>query len=293
MERAQLEEQVRALDERRAFVRHAGVRTTWVGGSEARRWLQDLITADVAELRPFQTRRSLLLTPTGRIRADFHVMGFGDARQSFVLVQAEDQPRLVADLLEPYVLSSDVDLRPAPFELVSVPGSGPPEAPTDVWRPSVLGHGWDLLTVPGSAAKDTIRRLEGTGLVEASVEAVESWRIRRGVPRFPIDVGEDSLPAEAGLDDQVTIDRTKGCYLGQESVAKVRNLGHPTRVVLPLRSSGPVAVGDAIVSAADEEVGLVTSADVLSGGSALIARVRWGARDAELRTRSGARLEPR
>jgi hypothetical protein len=296
VDRARLEEQVRALDEGRAFLLRSNVRATWVGGSEARGWLQDLITADVAGLRPFQTRRSLLLTPTGRIRADFHVMGFGDARQSFVLVQAEDQPHAVADALRPYVLSSDVDLRPAPFELVSVPASAVPDAPSDVWRPSVLGHGWDLLTLPGGPAEDVVHGLERAGLVEASDRAAEAWRIRRGVPRFPVDIDEDSLPAESGLDDQVTIDRTKGCYLGQESVAKVRNLGHPARVVLALRSSVRVDAGATIVTrgaTTDEEVGLVTSADALPEGSALIARVRWDARGADLRTRSGAPLEPR
>jgi hypothetical protein len=120
-------------------------------------------------------------------------------------------------------------------------------------------------------------------------DVVESWRIRRGLPRFPVDLDEDSLPAEGGLDDRTTIDRTKGCYLGQESVAKVRAFGHPTRIVLALAAAEPVAAGTPILTG-DEEVGLVTSVDALGGGTDLLGRVRWKARGAGLRTPSGTPL---
>lgn len=291
MERGEIERQVRALQDGRAFVRHPGMRLTWVGGSQARDWLQDLVTAEVARLRPFETRRSLLLTPTGRIRADFHVLGFGDARQSFVLAQPDDQPRDLAEMLAPYVLSSDVDLRPAPFEMVSVPmGETPPPGVRDVWRPSVLGDGFDLLGLPEAVLED-LRILRAEGLTEAGIEAVEARRIRSGVARFPVDLHEDSLPVEAGLDDEVVIDRSKGCYLGQESVAKVRNLGHPTRAVLSLRSAGPVHAGERVL-VDGLDVGLVTSADTGPNGGAVMARVGWDARDAELATASGAVLRP-
>jgi folate-binding protein YgfZ len=291
MERGEIERRVRALDDGMAYVRHPGMRLTWVGGSQARGWLQDLVTADVGGLGPFETRRSLLLTPTGRIRADFHVLGFGDARQSFVLAQPNDQPGDLAELLAPYVLSSDVDLRAAPFEIVSVPRRAtPPPGVPRAWRPSVLGDGFDLLGLPEAVLED-LRILQEQGLTEAGAEAVEARRIRSGTPRFPADLDEGSLPAEAGLDDEVVIDRSKGCYLGQESVAKVRNLGHPTRTVVSLRSSGPVQAGERVM-VDGLDVGLVTSADAGPDGWTLMARVGWDARDAELATASGARLRP-
>jgi len=152
------------------------------------------------------------------------------------------------------------------------------------------------MAVRSAVDRDVLPRLEGRGLIEAEGPAVEAWRIRRGVPRFPIDLDEDSLPAEAGLDDEVVIDRAKGCYLGQESVAKVRNLGHPTRLVIALGSPSTVEAGDVVLArgaAGDEDVGVVTSADAGPDGSAVIARVRWEARAAELRTDSGAPLRPR
>jgi folate-binding protein YgfZ len=290
MDRGRLEEQVAALREGRAFLRHEGMRLTWLGGSEALDWLQDLVTADVGALAPFSSRRSLLLTPTGRIRADFHVLGFGDARRGVVLAQAGDQPQDLAEALRPYVLSSDVDLRAAPFELISIPSrDAPVPTASETWRPSVLGAGLDLLAFRGEVVVEIRRGLLDTGLVQADTEAVEAWRIRMGIPRFPVDLDEESLPAEAGLDDEVVIDRSKGCYLGQESVAKVRNLGHPTRTVLPLRAAERVTAGEAVL-ATGVAVGLVTSADVAPEGCALLARVRWDAREAELETRSGIAL---
>jgi folate-binding protein YgfZ len=289
MDRGRIEEQIRALDEGEAFVRHEGMRIVRVVGGDARGWLHDLVTCDVSTLGAFEVRRALLLTPTGRIRADMHVMGSGDAGDGLVLAQPADQPRDLLELLRPYVLSSDVELEPAPFEVVSVPGPGaPPEACARVWRPSLLGDGFALLAASGELARD-LRRLEAAGLVEARPEAAEARRIRLGVARFPVDLDEDSLPAEAGLDDEVVIDRTKGCFLGQESVAKVRNLGHPTRALLALRSSDPLGEGETVL-AGDRDVGLLTSVDAGPEGWTAIARVRWEAWRDELRTASGALL---
>ena len=283
--------EMRALEEGRAFLVRERTRMARVLGRDAHAWLQDLVTADVDGLTPLGSRRSLLLSPTGRIRADFHVLRARRSDDGFVLVQSEDQPTAVADLLAPYVLSSDVDLVPATLLLVSAVGEGAePGTARDRWSPSVLGAGFDLLA--DGDLQEIRRDLSATGLVEVGSDAVEAWRVRRGVPRFPVDLNEDSLPAEASLDDGVVIDRSKGCFLGQESVAKVRNLGHPARIVLALRSSDPVDVGEPVL-ADGAEIGLVTSANTLDGRTAAIARVRWDARERELRTASGARLRPR
>ncbi len=217
------------------------------------------MTADVGSLEPGATTRSLLLGPTGRVRADLHVLRTDGA---FVLLQGLDQPVPVGDLLGPYVLSSDVKLRDVrPPSLVAVPRLGS-------WR----------FVPPDTADLETV-----------GPEAAEAWRIRRGIARFPIDLDEDSLPAEAGLDDGVTIDRTKGCYLGQEAVAKVRNLGHPTRVVLPLRAERQVEAGQPVL-AGELEAGVLTSVDSSGDVVATLARVRWDAREADLRTAAGIPL---
>ncbi|HEU4354462.1 MAG TPA: hypothetical protein VFT27_02625 [Actinomycetota bacterium] len=254
-----LEREIALLDEGRGCLSLTGLRVVAVDGEDAGSWLQDLVTADVLALGPGVAVRSLLLGPTGRIRADLHVLR---EDESFLLLQALDQPVSVHDLLAPYVLSSHVALRVLQRpDLVAVPAMG----------------GWRF---PPSGVE---------GFEPVSDLALEAWRIRRGIARFPVDMDEDSLPAEGGLDDGIVIDRVKGCFLGQESVAKVRNLGHPARLVLGLRAGGPVHPGDAVL-AEGAEAGVVTSVETPGDAGAVIARVRWAAREAELRAAAGAPL---
>ncbi|HEX6230710.1 MAG TPA: hypothetical protein VF029_03255 [Actinomycetota bacterium] len=286
MEREPLAEQVRALEAGRAFVEHADVALVRVAGADARGWLHDLVTTDVRGLAPGGSRPSLLLSPTGRVRAAFQVVALDE--RDVLLAQPDDQPHRIADLLAPYVLSSDVSVELLPrLRLLSLPGArGAPPWSGRAWRPSIDGPGVDLLI--GEAEREEARiRLGREGRVEAAPDAVEAWRIGRGMPRFPVDLDEDSLPAEAGLADAPVIDLGKGCFLGQEAVAKVRNLGHPVRVVLAATSEGPVAPGDEVV-AGGVPVGAVTSAN----GRSAIVRVRWDARDAPLATAAGVRIRP-
>jgi len=100
------------------------------------------------------------------------------------------------------------------------------------------------------------------------------------------DFGEGSLPAEAGLD--ALIDSGKGCFLGQESVARVRNLGHPARVVRHLTGTGPARPGDPVF-ASGAPAGEITSATG-NGEVVVIARVSWDAARASLTFADGRTL---
>jgi tRNA-modifying protein YgfZ len=282
--------EVEALLEGRASVDLTRHRKVHVTGQEARGWLNDLVTAGVDRLGSGEARRTLLLSPTGRIRADLHVYGMDDG---LLLVQDPAQPSPVDVLLDRYVLSSDVRLtdRTTDLCLFALPGPEHPEGVEGLplWRPSCLGQGADVL-LPIEERDRVSAKLLAAGRTAAGEEVVEAWRVLSGEPRFPVDLDEDSLPAEAGLDVR-TVDTTKGCFLGQESVAKVRNLGHPPWVVRPFRVRGHVAPGDA-VTGDGREAGRVTSAVPAAGGTALLARVRWEARGAELRTPTGLVLTP-
>jgi tRNA-modifying protein YgfZ len=280
---------VRALDEGLAYAELENVTLTVVSGADARAWLGDLVTTDIAALGAYESRPSVLLTPTGRIRASFHVLGLGE--RELALAQGHGQPAPVRDLLAPYVLSSDVSLAPSNLRLFALPGrSDPPPGAPNAWHPSVLGDGIDLLVdrSDGGALEDLRRRLGEAGLVASGPEAVEARRVRRGDARFPADLDGDSLPAEAGWDAAPTTDRAKGCFLGQEAVAKVANLGHPTRIVVPVIAPLALASGEPVL-AGGREVGVVTSAD----GPLGIARIRWDARDEPLATGSGIALARR
>jgi folate-binding protein YgfZ len=286
MDTPPFEDQIAALEEGRAYLEHSDVTLTIVSGADARSWLHDLVTADIASLEPFHSRPSLLLSPTGKIRATFHVLGLDP---DFLIAQPADQPVPVGALLAPYILSSDVALETAPLRVFSVPS--PRAIPPWIsrgWRPSIHDGGVDLL-VTDEDRSGTRERFAGSGFVPVDPAAVETVRIRRGIPRFPVDLDEDSLPAEADLEQ--SFDFTKGCFLGQESVAKVRNLGHPARVVIAFHSAERAIAGERLFAGGDE-VGLVTSATLIPGGSAVLARVRWAARESDLRTVTGTGLRP-
>lgn len=289
MDGESLADQIRALETGRAFVEHSDLALVLVSGADARAWLHDLVTTDVATLERGRSRPSLLLSPTGRIRASFQVLGLGE--RELLLAQRDDEPDAIADLLAPYVLSSDVTIEVASdLRLFSLPGAA--TAPTwagRAWRPSVHGPGVDLLVGGAEPEREAARRrLGGDGLTAVGPRAVEAWRIGRGVARFPVDLDRDSLPAEAGLDDATIVDRTKGCFLGQEAVAKVRNLGHPARVVLAAIAEGQVSTDEEVLNAG-RPAGTVTSAY----GSSAIVRIRWDAREGPLATAAGTPLRPR
>jgi hypothetical protein len=192
-------------------------------------------------------------------------------------------------ILSPYVLSSDVVVedRSDRSVLVAVLDDGAAADRDEgalVLMPSVLGTGRDLIVRPGDDAERLRARFREDGLVEVSPGDLEARRVRRGVARMMVDFGADALPAEAGLED--AIDFTKGCFLGQESVAKVRNLGHPPRVLLHVSSRAPISVGAPVLKDG-ERVGEVTSAAESPDGVAAIVRIRWDAASEQLATDAG------
>jgi folate-binding protein YgfZ len=275
--------------ERQLVVDLSAWRKVDVSGADAIDWLDDLLTADLSHLGPNGAQRALLLSPTGRIQADVTAAVPGG---SVLLIQDPAQPEPIDRLLSPYVLSSDVVLKDRTDELClfALPGrTAPPDAPGSAFTtPSCLGPGVDL----SAPAEDRDRLI--ASLSEAFVRATdlqtEAWRVRAGIPRFGIDALPEDLPQEAGLVGAVAFG--KGCYLGQEAVAKVQNLGHPRRLVVHLVADGAIAAGMTLYAGGDGDVvGRVTSAATAVDGTAVaLARIRWDAREAPLRSADGIRL---
>jgi folate-binding protein YgfZ len=285
-----IDDQVAALESGSAFVDLSAWRVVRVGGRDAGPWLNDLLSADLAGLEPGSARRSLLLTPRGHVRAEVTVAPLDG---EILIFQDPIQDDPIDGALAPYILSSDVALEDVTdrIALLAFPGSGPPEdVPGRPITPSVLGSGTDLVAEP--AAVDEVRiAARGAGSSEAGPEAVETWRIRRGVLRVGVDLGPDSLPNEGEVDR--LIGHHKGCFLGQEAVAKVRNLGHPPFVLLSATAGTQLSAGDPVRSG-DADAGQVTSATPAEdGASAAIIRVRWKVREDELRAADGTPLRIR
>jgi folate-binding protein YgfZ len=271
-----------------AFVDASWMRATRVSGADARSWLDDLVSADLSELQIGRARPSLLLAPTGGVRAAFTVVPEGDA---LLLLQDPAQARPVAELLAMYVLSSDVTLADRTGELAIFAFPGLPRPPEVTGArpsaPSALGAGSDLIAP--APERDRIAAELAERFASATEDDAEAWRVAAGIPRVGVDTAEGDLPQEAALDGSVAFD--KGCFVGQEAVAKTRNLGHPRRVLLRFTADGPVAAGEA-VRADDGDVGAVTSAVRLADRTHGLMRIRWTDRERPLRTEAGVALEP-
>jgi tRNA-modifying protein YgfZ len=280
------ETDTQALATGRAFGDLSFWRKIMVAGNDAFLWLNDLVSADISDLQPGGARRALLLSPTGRVRAEFTV---AVQAESVLLLQDPSQPEAVEVLLARYVLSSDVTLvdRTEELSLFAFPGpSDPPElSGTTVSAPSCLGRGADLMA-PAAEHDRLLDALQRTHR-RAGNEDVEVWRIEAGIPRFGVDGTAEDLPQECGFEDAVAFG--KGCYLGQEAMAKVRNLGHPRRVLAHLESAGSVAPGQPVM-VRGRDVGQVTSAARLDGRTVLLARVAWDAREGPFETSPGGEL---
>ena len=261
----------------RAWVDLSERRAIRVSGTDAIGWLHDLLTADIAGLVAGAACRSLLLTPTGYIRADVHVVRRDD---DVMLIQDRRQDEDIRVALEPYVLSADVRLDDASDELAIFALPGRVTAPDGLpgFSVSALGAGVDVV-VPATSVASARDAMAAAGSHEVGHDVAEAWRIDRGVPRMGADFGRRSLPAEAALDH--VIDRTKGCFLGQESIARIGNLGHPPRVLRHVRGDAPIVAGS-IVRDGDDDVGEVTSSALIDARSVALVRVSWSAANARL-----------
>jgi len=132
-------------------------------------------------------------------------------------------------------------------------------------------------TPDGEAPKGEFR------LRPAGWHAFNIARIEAGTPFFNVDFGPSNLPAESGvIDDRVSF--TKGCYLGQEVVARMKSLGHPKQTLVALRATGddadahPVTGSPVFAEGSDKPVGAVTSATrspMLSDALICFAQVKW------------------
>lgn len=274
-----------SLAEGKAYADLSGWRKVAVTGADALTWVNDLISADVSRLATGQSVRSLLLSPTGRVRAEFMV----SLPEDSLLLLQDSLQRSILDLLRPYTLSSEVDLadRTAKLALFALPNHTRAPADVPAWSstPSCLGPGVDL--VASSQEHDFVLTSLAGSFTRAAEEDVDAWRVIAGLPRLGVDVAEEDLPQEAGLEGSVAFD--KGCYLGQEAVAKVRNLGHPRRLLLRFEAEPGIAPGD-VVMADGREAGALTSVAVAGDRAVALARVRWESRGGPFRSAGGVEL---
>jgi folate-binding protein YgfZ len=277
-----------------------------VRGADRVRWTNGMVSNDVASLAPGPDRsgcHALLLTAQGRIVADLHVLARED---ELWLELAGDVLLDVAKRLERYVIADDVRLSdesahwrrfalegPRGSELLARAAGAPIAIARDsgvdvviAGAPAVAcAWGWSgetayQLFVPATASETVERAIAAAAsegeLETGDAETLEVLRIEAGTPRQGRELDEDVLPAEAGLVGRA-VSTTKGCYTGQEIVARMESRGSASHRLVGLRcdaaDADPPPVG-AAVQADGQTIGAVTSACRSSIGAIALGYLR-------------------
>ncbi len=232
-----------------------------VSGPDTFSFLQSLVSQDVEGLADGAVVPSLLLTPKGKIDSFFRLVRIGD--DAWLDVEAGFGDALRA-ALERFKLRVKVEITvpDGPWGMLALRGHTAVHAvPAPPESGAVLPVAW-----PAAAGIDVIGPHAALGDLPAAADgldadAYERMRIEAGVPRLGRDLDDRVIPQEAGL-ERDAVSFTKGCYLGQELVARIDSRGHVNRQLRLLRAGDGAAAlapgGEIIVDSA--AVGTVTSA---------------------------------
>src|SRR3954469_1294500 len=256
-------------------------------GAEAKAFLAGQVTNDVESLAAGRGLYAALLTPKGKMLADLRVLDLGD---ELWLDTERATLQALFDNLRRATIGHAVELHKRTLqqalfsllgararEVAGADAAGLGTAEHDNAR-SPLGVlvttdlGVDVICAAEEAER-VRAALEGAGAVPVPAEAAEVRRVETGRPRYGLELDETVIPQEAGLNERA-VSFTKGCYVGQETVARLHYKGKPNRHLRGLRLSGPAPTG-APLRLGDREVGrLGTVAHSPRFGDIALALVR-------------------
>jgi tRNA-modifying protein YgfZ len=239
-------------------------------GTDRVRFLNGQLTNDVTQAQPGTTVHACVLTVKGKICADLFVTPLPD---SLILDCHPDLRGSLVSRLERYLVADDVEIvdetdQLSLFHILNpvIPEAALPEG--TVSRSHRFGsEGRDLL-VP-IAFKNLVPKLMKESPMEPA--AIETLRIERGIPEWGRELSESVIPNEAGLDERA-ISYTKGCYVGQEVISRLKSLGHVNRHLCGIRltEGQELHAGDKLVDPAGRQIGTVTSAIRSAAGDSWI-----------------------
>jgi folate-binding protein YgfZ len=257
-----------------------------LSGIEAIEFLNGQVTNELADLRPGEGRYAAFLTHKGKMLGDLRILAIGEnsSEPPTELLLDTERAALQAlfDMIRRFKVGYRVELDKRTLECALLCLIGPdshqiaarstglePQALPRVehshrsaeingcplrliateWGLDVLCDADDRLAVQAA--------LLAAGAQPVSQQAGEILRVQRGRPRYGIDMDTDTIPQEAGLNERA-VSFTKGCYVGQETVARLHYRGKPNRHLRGLRLSEPAAAG-AQLRLGERPVGLLTS----------------------------------
>jgi len=246
-----------------------------VTGPDGAEYLQGQLTNDVEGLEAGDGQYAALLDRKGHMQADMRVL-----RPAVEEIWVDTEAEALAAArrhLEMYSIGRDVKVSDVSGERAILSLIGPRSVEV-AGTAALPEHGCEVTTVAGAeclaagtrdgidlivaaAERDRLHEaLLAAGAVEVAPEAAEILRIEAGVPRFGAEMGTETMPAEAGIVEEA-VSFTKGCYIGQETVARLHYKGRPNRHLRGLRLSAPAAPGSPL-RLGEKEVGRL-------GGSAV------------------------
>jgi folate-binding protein YgfZ len=229
-------------------------RSLWrLTGPDAQRYLNGQVTADITKLAVGQGCYASVCTAKGRMEGDLFVARHGDA---FYLDAAFVLHESLGLRLEKYLIADDAafeDLAEV-WRLSHVFGARPPSIPAGGFsipnaRYGLPGHD---VWIAGSAAA-----IVGETV---SADVIETLRLEQGIPIWGAELTPTTLPPEGGPRLLASISYTKGCYVGQETIARLKSVGHVNRTLVFFRSDSNAFPSPATkLRQGDREVGVITS----------------------------------
>jgi len=228
-------------------------------GTDRVRYLNGQVTNDMRRVKPDETLYACVTDVKGRIAADVWVHAQDDA----LLLDAEPALRETLGMrLERYIVADDVELTDVTedWQLWHVFGGETTpasledgiEAPGHPARSARYGAAGFDLWLPTSASAPTFNP-DRPLLSDADLE---TWRILQKIPRWPHELNAETFPPEAGL-ERLAMDFTKGCYIGQEVLSRIKTTGKMPREMIAFASATAVNAGDELWH--EKAIGKVTS----------------------------------
>jgi folate-binding protein YgfZ len=228
-------------------------------GADRTRFLNGQVTANVHRLAPGDARPACVTTAKGKLNADVFLHATDDA----LFLDADAAVReSLPSRIERYIVADDVVLEDVSDSyrllhlLGPVAGCELPAGIAFAARTARFGgSGRDLWIEPRHF--DEVLAVLSNRAPILDEPFLESIRIEHGIPRWARELGENTLPPEAGL-DRTHIDYDKGCYIGQEVISRIKSVGHVNRRLVGFKSDNPLAPGMRAYSEG-AEVGTLTS----------------------------------
>jgi folate-binding protein YgfZ len=253
--------------EQRALARAAGLvdrshrEIVRIAGEDRLSWLHSLTTQDLQHLEPGTAAQALVLSPQGHI--EHHLTLADDGTAVWAHVEPGTAGALLAFLESMrFLLKVDLADVTGDFAVLTLMGpQRPAAAPAGAVLAMPDAFGMDVV-VPRDRLGQIVAAVADGGAAVAGLAAYEALRIAAHRPRFGLDTDHKTLPHEVGW-IETAVHLTKGCYRGQETVARVHNLGHPPRRLIMLHLDGSedrLPVHGDPVTRDDTTVGFVGSA---------------------------------